>query len=506
MKKYYLTTPLYYVNAAPHIGHAYTTVAADVLARFHRANNRPVQFLTGTDEHGSKIEEAAAAARLGVKEFTDRNSAAFRELWTHLDIRYDDFIRTTEPRHESRVQECFRKLQESGDVYKGRYRGFYCVSDETYWTETDAPPDEKGRRLCPNAECRKPLQEVEEESYFFKLSKYQQPLLDHYRKNPGFLMPSHRANEILRFVEGGLQDTAISRTKVKWGIPVPGDAEHTIYVWFDALLNYLTAAQSTGAPGDFWPADVHIVGKEIYRFHSVTWPAMLMALGQPLPKSVFAHGWWTVDGAKMSKSAGNFVDPREITREYGVDAFRYFLLREMPFGNDGNFSLESFRKRYNAELANDLGNLVSRVEQMVDSYLGGAMPGRADDAKPSLAKELAAKGAEIDARMEALDFSGALGLMWECIGRLNTHVNEKAPWKLVKTDKAATQEVLFDLVRSLRIVAGWIEPFMPQTAAKMHAQLGVRQFPAPLSAEHVLAGESANTGKILKAPPLFPRK
>ncbi|MCX5797381.1 MAG: methionine--tRNA ligase [Elusimicrobia bacterium] len=495
MKKYYLTTPLYYVNAAPHIGHAYTTVAADVLARFFRANNRPVHLLTGTDEHGAKIEEAAREAGLPVQEFADRNSAAFRELWKHLDIRYDDFIRTTEPRHESRVQESFKKLLDSGDAYKGRYRGFYCVSDETYWTETDAPPDEKGRRLCPNAECRKPLQEVEEESYFFKLSKYQEPLLKHYRDHPGFLLPSHRANEILRFVEGGLQDTAISRTKVKWGIPVPGDAEHTIYVWFDALLNYLTAAQSTGASGDYWPADVHVVGKEIYRFHSVTWPAMLMALGQPLPKSVFAHGWWTVDGQKMSKSHGNFVDPRDITREYGVDAFRYFLLREMPFGNDGNFSLESMRKRYNAELANDLGNLVSRVEQMVDSYLGGAMPGRPDEAKPSLAKEFAAKGAEIDARMEALDFCGALGLIWECVGRLNTYVNEKTPWKLVKTDKAATQEVLFELVRCLRIVAGWIEPFMPQTAAKMHAQLGVRQ-----------AGDAAAAGKILKAPPLFPRK
>ena len=506
MKKYYLTTPLYYVNAAPHIGHAYTTVAADVLARFHRAHDRPVHFLTGTDEHGSKIEEAAAAAKLGVKDFTDRNSAAFRELWTHLDIRYDDFIRTTEPRHETRVQECFQKLLDNGDVTKGRYRGFYCVSDETYWTETDAPPDEKGRRLCPNAECRKPLQEVEEESYFFKLSKYQEPLLKHYRENPDFLLPSHRANEILRFVEGGLQDTAISRTKVKWGIPVPGDPEHTIYVWFDALLNYLTAAQSTGAAQDYWPADVHIVGKEIYRFHSVTWPAMLMALGLPLPKSVFAHGWWTVEGQKMSKSLGNFVDPRDVTREFGVDAFRYFLLREMPFGNDGNFSLESLRKRYNAELANDLGNLVSRVEQMVDSYLGGAMPGRNKDEAPSLDKEFAAKGPEIDARMEALDFCGALGLIWGGINRLNTYVNEKTPWKLVKTDKPATEKVLFELVRSLRIVAGWIEPFMPGTAAKMHAQLGVRQFPVPLSPEQVLAGEAEGKGKISKAPPLFPRK
>ena len=248
------------------------------------------------------------------------------------------------------------------------------------------------------------------------------------------------------------------------------------------------------------------MGKEIYRFHAVTWPAMLLALGLPLPKSVFAHGWWTVEGQKMSKSRGNFVDPREVTREYGVDALRYFLLREMPFGNDGDFSLDALRKRYNAELANDLGNLVSRVEQMVDSYLGGAMPGRAEDGAPSLAKEFAAKGPQLAARMEALDFCGALGLIWECVGRLNTHINEKTPWKLVKTDPEATREVLFDLVRGLRIVAGWIEPFMPQTAAKMHAQLGVRQFPAPLSPEQVLAGETMGMGKIHKAPPLFPRK
>jgi methionyl-tRNA synthetase len=506
MKKYYLTTPLYYVNAAPHIGHAYTTVAADVLARFLRSSGRPVHFLTGTDEHGSKIEKAAQDSGLAPKEFADRISGAFRELWTHLDIRYDDFIRTTEARHESRVQECFSQLLKSGDIYKGRYRGFYCVSDETYWTETDAPPDPKGRRLCPNPECRKPLQEVEEESYFFKLSKYQQPLLAHYRAHPEFLLPSHRANEILRFVEGGLQDTAVSRTKVKWGIPVPGDAEHTIYVWFDALLNYVTAPQSTGEFAEYWPADVQIVGKEIYRFHAVTWPAMLLALGLPLPKSVFAHGWWTVEGAKMSKSKGNFIDPREITREFGVDAFRYFMLREMPFGNDGDFSREAMRKRYNAELANDLGNLINRVVDMVDRFLGGALPSRDKEEGPSLARELAAKNPEISARMEALDFSGALGLIWAEIGRLNAQVNDKAPWKLVKTDPEATKIFLFDLVRCLRIVTGWIDPFMPHTAAKIHTQLGVRQFPAPLSAQQVLEGQAQGTGKILKAPPLFPRK
>jgi methionyl-tRNA synthetase len=506
MKKYYLSTPLYYVNAAPHIGHAYTTVAADILARFLRANNRPVHLLTGTDEHGSKIEEAAREAGLEPGAFTDQNSAKFRELWKHLDIQYDDFIRTTEPRHKARVQENFTRLLNSGDVYKGRYRGFYCVSDETYWTETDAPPDEKGRRLCPNPECRKPLREVEEESYFFRLSKYQDALLKHYREHPEFLRPAHRANEILRFVEGGLQDTAISRTKVKWGISVPGDPEHTVYVWFDALLNYVTAPQSSGAFDEIWPADVHIVGKEIYRFHTVTWPAMLMALGLPLPKSVFAHGWWTVDGQKMSKSRGNFVDPREITGEFGVDAFRYFLMREMPFGNDGDFSREALLKRYNAELANDFGNLINRVVDMVDRYLAGELPKRASEDTPCLAQEFSAQGPDIAARMEALDFSGALGVIWACIGRLNATINDKAPWKLVKTDPEATKTLLFDLVRCLRIVTGWVEPFMPQTAAKIHTQLGVRQVPLPLSPEQVLNGEAPTPNRIQKAPPLFPRK
>ena len=481
MKKYYITTPLYYVNAAPHIGHAYTTIAADVLARFLRSSGRPVHFLTGTDEHGSKIEEAAAEAGRTPQEFADLISAQFRDLWKDLGITHDDFIRTTEPRHETRVQDCFSKLLASGDAYKGLYKGFYCVSDETYWTGTDAPADEKGRRLCPNPECRKPLREVAEESYFFKLSKYQEPLLRHYKEHPDFLRPTSRANEILRFVERGLQDTAISRTKVKWGIPVPGDPAHTVYVWFDALLNYVTAPQSRGSFEDVWPADVHIVGKEIFRFHAVTWPAMLLALGLPLPKSVFAHGWWTVDGKKMSKSAGNFVDPREIIKEFGLDAFRYFLLREMPFGNDGDFSRESLKKRYNAELANDLGNLARRAADMASRYLAGE--GAARQENLPLTAALTEKSPLIAARMENLDFCGALGLIWEEVGLLNKAVNEKEPWKLVKTDLPAAQAFLRDLSSSLGLVAGWIEPFMPETAVKMRAQL---------------AGE--------KLPPLFPRK
>ncbi len=503
MKKYYITTPLYYVNAAPHVGHAYTTVAADVLARHKRARAVPTFLLTGTDEHGQKIEEAAKAAGKHTLDFCDATSAKFRDLWKHLDVHFDDYIRTTEKRHEDKVQELFALLIKNGDVYKGHYRGWYCVSDETFFTETEAPPDEKGRRLCPNPECRKPLQQVEEESWFFKLSKYQQPLLDHYKANPDFLAPSHRASEVLRFVEGGLTDLSVSRQKVKWGIPVPGDESHTIYVWFDALINYWSATAGTT---DLWPADVHIVGKEIYRFHAVIWPAMLMAAGLPLPRRVFAHGWWTVEGKKMSKSAGNFLDPYEITQEFGVDALRYFLMREMPFGNDGDFSKAALKKRYNAELANDLGNLVKRVVDMTDNFLGGKLPSKPEFKDEFQTTAVARRAADIDAKMDALDFSGALDIIWEVVRGLNTRVNETAPWKLAKTDMKACELVLFDLVWSLRLVARWIEPFMPRKAAEMQTQLGVRVFPDALTAEDVLNGVTQHPGTILKSLPLFPRK
>ena len=518
MKKFYVTTPIYYINAAPHIGHAYTTVAADVLARFHRHRGREVHFLTGTDEHGLKIEQAAREHGKTPIQYADEISDKFRQLWKHLDIRFDDFIRTTEPRHERVVQELFARLQKSGDIYKGHYEGYYCVADETFWTEKECPPDHKtGKRLCPNADCRRELQLVKEESWFFKLSKYQQRLLDHYAKHPEFLSPEHRGREILSFVKAGLEDISVSRQKVKWGVPVPGDPEQTVYVWFDALINYYSAVAEVPAGSDgpaeerIWPADVHIVGKEIYRFHSIIWPAMLMAAGLPLPGKVFAHGWWTVDGQKMSKSKGNFVDPYEVTREFGVDAFRFFLLREMPFGNDGDFSLSSLRKRYNADLANDLGNLISRVVTLIDANMHGVLPKRSNPDKDFYPRQVASRQAEIDACMERLDFSGALNAVWSVIGMLNERVNAEAPWKLFKSKDAADHEkariLLFDMVWCLRIVTGWLEPFMPQTAAKIHMQLGVRHFPDAFSAEQVLAGVPAGaSGKIQKGPPIFPRR
>ena len=495
-KKFYITTPIYYVNSVPHIGHAYTTIALDILARYKREQGFDVRFLTGTDEHGANIEKSAAAKGVSPKAWTDEVSAKYKEMWKTLNISYDDFIRTTDAKHEHVVQAIFEKLLKSGDIYLGSYSGKYCLSCEQYYNDSEILEG----NLCPVH--KKPLTEVHEETYFFKLSRYEKPLLKFYEENPEFLSPKYRANEIINFVKSGLQDLSVTRTKVAWGIPVPSNPKHTIYVWFDALINYISAAgvgtllcddkaeheaqlKQIGAEkfDDLWPADLHLVGKEIFRFHSVIWPAVLMALNLPLPKKVFAHGWWTVEGEKMSKSRGNIVDPAEVAAKYGVDPVRAFLFREVPFGQDGDFSMESFKNRYNSDLANNIGNLLSRTLNMAAKNIG-ELPEKIEGDYPLLAKSADVEKA-IDGAYNELAFDKVLENIYGYASELNKLVNDKKPWELAKTDPTAAAQILLELVACLRKVALWLEPFMPTVAAEMQKRL------AP--------------GKIEKYPPLFPR-
>lgn len=494
--KFYITTPIYYVNSVPHIGHAYTTIALDVLARYKRQKGFDVRFLTGTDEHGANIEKSAAAKGVSPKAWTDEVSAKYKEMWKTLNISYDDFIRTTDAKHEHVVQAIFEKLLKSGDIYLGSYSGKYCLSCEQYYNDSEIL--EGG--LCPVH--KKPLTEVHEETYFFKLSRYEKPLLKYYEEHPEFLSPKTRANEIINFVKGGLQDLSVTRTKVAWGIPVPSNPQHTIYVWFDALINYISAAgygmlicedkaeheaqlKQIRAEKfeDLWPADLHLVGKEIFRFHTVIWPAVLMALGLPLPKKVFAHGWWTVEGEKMSKSLGNIVNPAEVAEKYGVDPVRAFLFREVPFGQDGDFSMESFKNRYNSDLANNIGNLLSRTLNMAAKNIG-ELPADIQGDYKLLAKSADVETA-IDKAYDDLAFDKVLENIYGFAGDLNKLVDEKKPWELAKTDPEAAKAVLLELVACLRKVALWLEPFMPTVAKEMQRRL--------------------EPGKIEKYPPLFPR-
>ena len=479
-KKFYITTPLYYLNSEPHIGHAYTTLAADVLTRYKKTKNEQVYFLTGTDEHGANIEKAALSHNITPQKWTDDMAAKFKALWKILGIEYDDFIRTTEPRHEKVVQAIFEKLLAKGDIYKGSYRGKYCLSCEAYLDESELVDGK-----CPIH--KKEPQIIEEETYFFKLSAYQDKLLKYYEENPAFISPKHRALEIINFVKSGLKDLSVSRTKVKWGICVPSDTKHTIYVWFDALINYISAAGYLADENKFkelWPADIHLLGKEILRFHAVIWPAVLMALDLPLPKQVFAHGWWTIEGEKMSKTRGNFIDPKEITAKYGVDALRYFIFREVPFGQDGDFSMEAFKKRFNADLANDLGNLLSRTLNMAAKNLG-EIPQSYTNAQSSLLKKAEETQKIYDDNMQALAFDKALDAVWALAGYMNKYIDEKKPWSLAKTDPEKTKEILLELVFALRYFGAWLAPFMPASAQEISRRLA--------------------SGKIEKYGPLFPR-
>ena len=495
-KKYYLTTPIYYVNSVPHLGHAYTTIACDILARYKRQQGFDVRYLTGTDEHGANIEKSAAAKGVTPKAWTDEVSAKYRALWKILNISYDDFIRTTDAKHEQVVQAIFEKLLASGDIYLGSYKGQYCTSCEQYYNESEIL--EGG--LCPVH--KKPLTEVNEETFFFKLSRYEKPLLKYYEEHPDFLSPKYRANEIINFVKGGLQDLSVTRTKVKWGIPVKSHPEHTIYVWFDALINYISAAGAgtflcedktlheaqlaqIGAEKfeDLWPADLHMVGKEIFRFHTVIWPAVLMALGLPLPKKVFAHGWWTVEGEKMSKTLGNVIDPAQLGEKYGVDPVRAFLFREVPFGQDGDFSMESFKNRYNSDLANNIGNLLSRTLNMAAKNMG-ELPEKIEGDFELLKKSADVEKA-IDDAYNDLAFDKVLEHIYGFSSELNKLVNDKKPWEMAKTDPEGAKKVLLELVACQRKTALWLEPFMPTIAKEMQRRL------AP--------------GKIEKYAPLFPR-
>lgn len=472
-KRFYVTTPIYYVNDVPHIGHAYTTIAADVIARFRRLRGEDVFFLTGTDEHGQKIERAAQASGIEPIELADRVVLRFKNLWENLNITNDDFIRTTEDRHKMAVQAIFRIIEGKGDIYLGEYEGWYDVRNEAFVTDTQL---EEYMNLPEST--RPPLERIKEESYFFRLSKYQEKLLEHYRKHPEFIQPKNRRNEVVRFVEGGLKDLSVSRTTFSWGIPVPGDSKHVIYVWFDALTNYLTAAgfpDNSENLNEIWPADIHLVGKDILRFHAVYWPAFLMSAGLSLPHQVFAHGWWTVEGEKMSKSLGNVVDPYKIVDEFGQDVFRYFLLREIPFGQDGDFSRSGIIGRINGELANGLGNLVSRTIGMIKKYNDGVIPVPGSLLQPDVnIKEHALRTIrKFDEYMDEIAFSKSLSTLWDYIGVVNKYIDESAPWSLAKAgEKERLDTILWVLVESIRIVAILAYPFMPGSATEIWSMLG----------------------------------
>ncbi|MBL8673174.1 MAG: methionine--tRNA ligase [Alphaproteobacteria bacterium] len=504
---YYITSPIYYVNDVPHIGHAYTSLACDVLARFHRLDGKRVKFLTGTDEHGQKVEKAALAKGTEPKAFTDEVSENFRALSPLMRFSNDDFIRTTEPRHTRSVQALWKRLMDRGEIYLGAYEGWYSVRDEAFYDEKELTDGPGGKKRAPSGAD---VEWVKEPSYFFRLKNWQDRLLALYRERPDFIAPDSRRNEVVRFVEGGLDDLSISRTSFKWGIPVPGDPAHVMYVWLDALTNYITAV---GYPDEassdyqaFWPADLHMVGKDILRFHAVYWPAILMAAGLEPPRRVFAHGWWTSEGQKMSKSLGNVIAPKHLVERYGLDPARYFLLREVPFGQDGDFSHRALVGRLNGDLANDFGNLAQRVLSMIAKNCASKVPqhGPATDADRALLDAASALLPKVRAELANQQFHRALEAIWAVVADANRYVDAQAPWALRKTDPARMAAVLHVLADVLRRLGILVQPFMPDTAARLLDQLAVP--PAARSFGSLAVETGLVPGTALPRPEgLFPR-
>ncbi len=501
---YYLTTPIFYVNGSPHIGHAYTAIAADVIARFKRLDGIDTYFLSGTDEHGQKVEKAARDAGLDPQAFTDRLSGEFRAMLNRLDISNDDFIRTTEPRHKRGATALWARLAASGDIYPGHYEGWYAVRDEDFYAEADLTTHPDGSRTAPTGA---PVEWVREPNYLFRLSAYQDRLLDHYANNPDFVGPASKRREMLSFIRGGLADLSVSRSSFRWGIPVPGDPDHVMYVWLDALTNYLSALgypDEAAANWRFWPADLHLVGKDIQRFHAIYWPAFLMAAGLPVPRRIFAHGWWTVDGAKMSKSVGNVVDPLTLSDKYGIDPLRYFLLREVPFGGDGDFSERALISRMNNELANDLGNLAQRSLSLIAKNLGGTLPapGARTAEDDTLLQAAHALPDALRPLIDRQSLHEALEKTWTVVRAGNAYIDQQAPWALRRTDPGRMADVLRVLADTLRCVATVLTPFMPTSMGRMLDQLGV-----PDTARDFAAlGQGLPAGTALPPPQgVFPR-